>query len=120
MYLIPIGWLYVVVMMSVAEASSSNGSLLGALVTFVLYGVLPIGLLLYFIGTPARKRAIRAAEAAQLAQLEPAAQSEPHVQTPPTNEAAAQPGAHAPGDSIQPDAGGLAATDPVAPVGKEP
>jgi hypothetical protein len=50
MYLIPIGWLYVALMMSVAEATNSNGTVLGAVVTFVLYGLLPVGLILYFIG----------------------------------------------------------------------
>jgi mannose/fructose/N-acetylgalactosamine-specific phosphotransferase system component IID len=79
MYLIPIGWLYVVVMMSVAEATSSNGSVLGALVTFVLYGVLPIALLLYFMGTPGRKRAIRAREAEEAALREQAENTEKTV-----------------------------------------
>jgi hypothetical protein len=63
MYIVPIAWLYVVMMMAVAEASNSNGSLLGAVITFVLYGLAPVGLLLYFIGTPARKRAIKTREA---------------------------------------------------------
>lgn len=91
MYIIPIAWLYVAVMMSVAEASATNGTVLGAIITFVLYGLLPVGLILYFMGAPGRKRAIRAREAAEL---------------------------HA---SRQPDAGGKAAADaPVAPVGKEP
>jgi hypothetical protein len=30
--------------------------------TFVLYGVLPIGLILYFMGSPGRKRAMRERE----------------------------------------------------------
>lgn len=55
MYLVVIAWMYVAVMMAVAEASASNGTLLGAIVTFVLYGVLPAGLLAYILGTPARK-----------------------------------------------------------------
>jgi hypothetical protein len=90
MYIVPIAWLYVVVLMSVAEATSANGTVLGAIITFVLYGVFPIGLILYFMGAPARKRAIRAREAAELQA------------------------------SLQPDAGSLTAADPVAPVGKEP
>jgi len=68
MYLIIIAWLYVALMMSVAEATHSNGSVLGAIVTFVLYGLLPAGLLAYILGTPARKRAIKAREAAEAAQ----------------------------------------------------
>jgi hypothetical protein len=90
MYLIPIGWLYVALMMSVAEATNSNGTVLGAVFTFLLYGLLPVGLLLYFMGTPARKRAIRAREAAERQA------------------------------SLQPDAGSLTAADTVPPVGKEP
>ena len=41
MYLIVIAWMYVVLMMSIAEATNSNGTLLGALITFVLYGAAP-------------------------------------------------------------------------------
>lgn len=67
MYIIPIAWLYVAVMMSVAEATAPNGTILGAIITFVLYGLLPISLILYFMGAPGRKRAIRAREAAELA-----------------------------------------------------
>lgn len=62
--LVVVGWLYVVLMMSLAEALSSQGTLLGAFFTFVLYGILPLSLLLYILGTPARKRALRAREAA--------------------------------------------------------
>ena len=57
--------LYVVLMMSVAEAASPNGSLLGAFTTLVFYGALPLGIVLYIMGTPGRKRARRAQEAAQ-------------------------------------------------------
>ena len=63
MYIVPIAWLYVVMMMAVAEATNSNGTLLGAIITFVLYGLAPVGLVLYIIGTPARKRAIKTREA---------------------------------------------------------
>lgn len=62
MHLIAIGWIYVVLLMALAEAVSAQGTLLGALITFVLYGVLPLGLVLYIEATPARKRARRAAE----------------------------------------------------------
>jgi hypothetical protein len=92
MYLIPIAWIYVALMMAVAEATNSNGTVLGAIVTFTFYGLLPVGLILYFIGTPSRKRARRAREAALAAQAK----------------------------SIQPDTGGEPAADPVAPVRKEP
>ena len=63
MYLIPIAWLYVTMMMAVAEATNSNGTVLGAIVTFVLYGLLPVVLVVYLMRTPARRKAIRAREA---------------------------------------------------------
>jgi hypothetical protein len=88
MYLVPIAWLYVAVMMSVAEATNTNGTLLGAVFTFLLYGALPVGLVLYFMGSPSRRRANKAREAAEAL--------------------------------VQPDAGSLPPTDPVAPVRKEP
>jgi hypothetical protein len=65
MHLVAIGWLYVVLMMALAEALSTQGSVLGAVITFVIYGVLPLGLVLYIGGAPARRRARRATEAAE-------------------------------------------------------
>lgn len=99
--LIAIGWLYVVLMMAVAEASSPVGSLLGAVITFVLYGVGPVGLVLYILATPARKKLRKQREAEELAAWEAA------------REGAAPP-------SNAPDAGGQPAADAVAPVRKEP
>ena len=69
MYLIVIAWIYVVLMMSVAEATNSNGTLLGALVTFVLYGAGPVVLVIYLIGAPARSKAIKQRNALALAAL---------------------------------------------------
>lgn len=60
MYLIVIAWLYVTVMMAVAEATVPNGSLLGAIITFLLYGLLPCAILIYIFGTPQRKRRLHA------------------------------------------------------------
>ena len=62
MYLVAIGWVYVVLMMAVVEAST--GTLLGAIVTFVLYGVMPLALVMYLLATPSRRAAKRAAELA--------------------------------------------------------
>jgi len=76
MYIVVIAWMYVAVMMAVAEAASSNGSLLGAAVTLVFYGLLPCGLIVYILGTPARKRAIRAREAALPGSIAPDGGSE--------------------------------------------
>ena len=95
MYLVVLGWLYVALMMSVAEATSTTGSVIGAFFTFVLYGVLPVALLMYLFATPARRKAIRARQAAELER-------------------------HAAAASCQPDGGGEAACHPVAPVRKEP
>lgn len=63
MYLVVIAWIYVVLLMSLAEAFSAQGSWLGAIVTFMLYGVLPLSIVVYILGTPARKRALKAASA---------------------------------------------------------
>ncbi len=67
MYVIVIAWIYVVLMMSVAEATATQGTLLGAIVTFFLYGMGPAALVAYLMGTPARKRAIKKREAEELA-----------------------------------------------------
>ncbi|MGM9513668.1 hypothetical protein ACS5PK_05360 [Roseateles sp. DB2] len=98
MYLIAIAWLYVALMMALAEASSPQGSLFGALLTFLLYGVAPMALVLYLVGTPARRKARRLAEAQEQAQ----SLSEP---TP---------------DSGQGDGRHHAPAEPLPPVGKEP
>jgi len=63
MHLVAIAWIYVVLMMALVEALSSQGTVLGAVITFILYGVLPLSVVMYIIGTPARRRARRAAEA---------------------------------------------------------
>jgi hypothetical protein len=64
MYLVAIAWAYVALMMAAAEAISPQGTLFGAFITLMLYGVLPLGLLLYILGTPGRRRRRRAAESA--------------------------------------------------------
>ena len=66
MYILAIGWLYVVLLAALAEAANANGSVLGGIVTFACYGLMPVGLLLYILGRPARRRRHeqRAAEAA--------------------------------------------------------
>ena len=64
MYLVALAWAYVVLMMAAVEATSPQGTLLGAFFTLLLYGVLPLSLLMYILGTPGRKRRRRAAESA--------------------------------------------------------
>jgi len=64
MYIIAIAWIYVTLLMSVAEANNTNGTLLGAIVTFILYGILPTALMVYLMGAPQRNKARKAKEAA--------------------------------------------------------
>ena len=59
MYLVVIAWIYVVLMMSVAEATNTTGTVLGAIMTFVLYGLGPCALVVYLMRTPARNRAAK-------------------------------------------------------------
>ncbi|MDQ2780159.1 MAG: hypothetical protein M3Y32_11465 [Pseudomonadota bacterium] len=78
MMLVAIAWLYVVLMMAVAEAVSTQGSVIGACFTFLLYGLLPLGIVLYIMSAPARRRKrLRAeqSEAAEAAVLPPAGDS---------------------------------------------
>lgn len=62
MHIVALGWMFVVVLMSLAEATSPQGTVLGALVTLALYGLLPLAIVLYLMNTPHRKRARRRAE----------------------------------------------------------
>jgi hypothetical protein len=94
MYLVAIAWMYVVLMMAVVEATSSNGTVLGAVVTFVLYGVLPLSIVLYLLRTPGRREARRAAEAEAQAAAAAAPGSLPN---------APDGSDHATGDAIAPE-----------------
>ncbi|HEX7890582.1 MAG TPA: hypothetical protein VF522_14570 [Ramlibacter sp.] len=77
-------------MMAVAEANHPQGTLAGAVFTFLLYGAAPVALIVYLMGRPARRaaRQRREAEAAEA--------------------------------SGEPDGGGEAAADAVPTVRKEP
>ncbi len=76
MLIVVVGWAYVVVMMALAEATGAHGSLLGAFITLMLYGVLPLSLVLYIGGARLRWRARkRAAEPS--ADVDPGRGSEP-------------------------------------------
>jgi mannose/fructose/N-acetylgalactosamine-specific phosphotransferase system component IID len=63
MTVVAIAWIYVVLMMALVEALSPQGTVLGAVFTFLLYGVLPLAIVLYVMGTPARRRARARSEA---------------------------------------------------------
>lgn len=111
MYLIVIAWTYVTLMMAVAEATSPQGTVLGALITFALYGLLPMSILVYILGTPSRKRKIKAREAAEQAAYDAEQAAIVQQQAPDAG-------------SAEPDAGREAATaaegSTVTPVRKEP
>ncbi|MGH8750075.1 MAG: hypothetical protein ACREUV_00040 [Burkholderiales bacterium] len=51
MYIVAIAWIYVVGAMAFTETS-----LVAGVLTFVCYGLAPLALLLWLVGTPQRKR----------------------------------------------------------------
>ena len=57
MYIVAIAWLYVVLMMSLTETSFVAG-----VATFLFYGLLPLALFLWLVGTPQRRRNRRSAD----------------------------------------------------------
>ena len=57
MYIIAIGWIYVTLLMALTETNITAGIL-----TFALYGVMPLSLLLWLFGSPMRRRKLRDAE----------------------------------------------------------
>ena len=105
MYLVLIAWMYVAFMMTIAEATSPVGSLLGAAFTFLLYGVLPMSVVAYIMGTPARRRAIKAKEAEERKQ----ALAENGIQN-----------VSGDGASVAPNTHGEASGHTIAPERKEP
>lgn len=94
MFLVAIAWMYVVLMVAVVEATSPQGTLLGAVFTLLLYGLLPLGIVMYLLGSPARRRLKRHQEGF----------------------AEHESGAVAP---LDPDGGSHPSGDPVAPERKE-
>lgn len=77
MYLVAIAWVYVVLMMAVAEATNSNGTVLGAVFTFLLYGVAPLSIVMYLLRTPHRRRMRRARESLADADMKKSAMADP-------------------------------------------
>lgn len=61
-WIIVLAWMYVVVLMAATEATAPGGSVLGALFTLALYGILPLAILVYILGAPLRKKARLAEE----------------------------------------------------------
>lgn len=58
--LVAIAWVYVVLLMAMTEQSFIAG-----VMTFFLYCVMPLSIILYLMGTPGRKRRRQAAEKLQ-------------------------------------------------------
>ncbi len=51
MYIVAIAWIYVVLMMSITERTAVAG-----VMTFLLYGILPLLIILYLMDAPRRKK----------------------------------------------------------------
>lgn len=104
LHLIVIAWLYVVLMMSVAEATNTTGTMLGAIITFLLYGLGPVALVVYLLSTPARRRALKEKEEAEQARAKSVrTEADPLIS----------------GATNAPDTGSKPAADAIAPVRKE-
>jgi plastocyanin domain-containing protein len=56
MYIVAIAWLYVTMLVSVMQPT-----LLRGILTFIGTGLIPLGILLYLLGSPQRRRNARAA-----------------------------------------------------------
>ena len=58
MHIVAIGWLYVTLLMALTEQTVVAGVL-----TFVFYGLAPVSLIVWLLGTPGRRRAASVAVA---------------------------------------------------------
>ena len=101
MYLVVIAWLYVVLMMSVAEATDGRSSVVGAILTFFFFGLIPVALVVYLMFASRQRKLRKAREAAE---RESAVLGDTPSERPP------EAGGHAPAAPPQ---------DSVPPVGKE-
>lgn len=75
MYIVAIAWIYVVLMMSITEHS-----VIASIMTFLLYCVFPLTIVLYLMRTPQRKRERLEKQAALQKQTESPAVSSDHEQ----------------------------------------
>lgn len=106
MMLVALAWIYIVVLMAIVEAMSPSGTLLGAFFTLLLYGVLPLSIVLYLLGTPARRARRASAGAGPLpSRLRSPRGDANSVSLGAVASARADPdrGAHAPGDAVAPE-----------------
>lgn len=109
LYIVAIAWLYVVGLVAIVEALAPHGSLVGAGLTFVGWGVLPLSIVLYILGTPSRRWARRRAGAAASDSAGPLPS---RLRAPSAGRARSEPGGAL--SAAQPDRGGHAASDAVA------
>ena len=58
-YIVAIGWIFVIIMMAITSTSVLSG-----VVTLFCYGILPLGLFLWIVGTPQRRRRAASRDAA--------------------------------------------------------
>jgi biotin transporter BioY len=79
MFIVAIGWIYVVLMMAITETTPVAG-----VMTFILYGLVPVALLLYISGGRQRKRK-RAAEQHERQRQAEAAPASDAERPPPTD-----------------------------------
>nr|WP_315596658.1 hypothetical protein [uncultured Cupriavidus sp.] len=63
MYIVAIGWLYVALMMAITETNVVAG-----VATFLFYGLAPVSIVVYIMGTPGRRRRRKALEAQEARQ----------------------------------------------------
>lgn len=111
MWIVAIAWMYVALMMALAEATSPQGTVLGAIITFFFYGVGPLALVMYLLGAPARRKALRQKEMEARARI---MAEQMLAQRPPADAAAdAASSTQADGSRLPPGAG-------IPPVGEEP
>ena len=85
MSIVIVAWMYVVLMVAIVEAVGSGGSLLGATMTLLWWGVLPLSIVAWLGRAPARRAARKAAQASADTAVNPDRSG------------------HAPGDTVAPE-----------------
>lgn len=78
MYIVAIAWIYVVFMMAITETSVIAG-----IMTFLLYGVLPVTIIVYVMGSGRRKRKRYAQEMQRREELQKSREEAASTERPP-------------------------------------
>jgi predicted membrane channel-forming protein YqfA (hemolysin III family) len=115
LYLVALAWMYVVLMVALAEAFSPQGTVIGAVFTVLGWGVIPLSVVLYILATPSRRAARKAKELR--ASAGPLPSVGPRL---PSGENSRSEQGVVTSSAVDPDGGGHAAGDPVAPKREEP